>query len=225
MSDGWKDEIFAQKSLWEVFRTSRAALPRPKINSYIFWISVAIVAAFLVFLVVDGGRNFTDRDAVTFLRFVAGQGTSLSVGILGFLVAGFAIFASVTRAELFITLAKIPYKRDGEKTGINRLQFVFFNFINVFTVYMSLLALCLVIVVLFSDRSPLLVLASNVLAPNPVAPILAVGSLTGILLLALITAILKLKSFVWNLYQTVLVTIATEAELAEIAASSDENPS
>lgn len=221
MSTDWKDEIFAQKSLWEVYRTSRSALPRPRINTQIFRTSVAIVAAFLVSLAVDGGENFTDQDAVSFLRFAAGQGTSLSIGILGFLVAGFAIFASVTRAELFITLARIPYKRDGVETGINRLQFVFFNFMNVFTVYIGLLALCLAIVVLLADRSPLLVAASNTVSPHPLVPILALGSITGLLLVALVTAILKLKSFVWNLYQTVLVTIATEAQIAEIEASSD----
>jgi hypothetical protein len=216
MSTDWKDEIFAQKSLWEVYRTSRSALPRPRINTQIFWTFVAIVAAFLVFLLVDGGENFTDQDAVSFLHSAAGQGTSLAIGILGFLVAGFAIFASVTRAELFITLAKIPYKRDGVETGINRLQFVFFNFINVFTVYIGLLALCLAIVVLFADRSPLLVVASNTVPAHPLVPVLAVGFITGLLIMSLVTAILKLKSFVWNLYQTVLVTIATEAELAEI---------
>lgn len=221
MSTDWKDEIFAQKSLWEVYRTSRSALPRPRINTQIFRTSVAIVAAFLVSLAIDGGENFTDQDAVSFLRFAAAQGTSLAIGILGFLVAGFAIFASVTRAELFITLAKIPYKRDGVETGINRLQFVFFNFINVFTVYIGLLALCLSIVLLFAERSPLLVVASNTISPNSILPVLAVGSITGLLVMSLVNAILKLKSFVWNLYQTVLVTIATEAELAEIEASSN----
>lgn len=221
MSTDWKDEIFAQKSLWEVYRTSRSALPRPKINTQIFWTFVAIVGAFLVFLLVDGGEHFTDQDAVSFLRSAAAQGTSIAIGILGFLVAGFAIFASVTRAELFITLAKIPYKRDGVETGINRLQFVFFNFINVFTVYIGLLALCLSIVLLFAERSPLLVVASNTISPHPLIPVLAVGSITGLLVMSLVTAILKLKSFVWNLYQTVLVTIATEAELAEIEASSN----
>ena len=215
MSGDWTASIFSQKSMWEVYRLSNKILPKPKSNVVIFW---AFVSAFLVFFgwaMCDGGTVFTEKDALSFLQFTAAQGLSLAVGILGFLIAGFAIFASVTKAELFITLAEIPYKRDGKETGINRLQFVFFNFLNVFTVYIGLLALCLIIGIGLSDHSPLLRIASQTPSPTPILPIMALVITTGSLLLWLVAALLRLKSFVWNLYQTILVSIATEAKLIQ----------
>lgn len=211
MAEDWKTRIFQQKSLWEVYRISSSILPKPTINRVIFWLFVLLFVGFFVWGVYDGGKHYTAQDAVKFLRISAGQGLSLAVGILGFLIAGFAIFASVTRAELFITLANIRYK----ETDINRLQFVFFNFINVFTVYMGLLAISLSLSILLAEGSPLLRLGGVFVLRCPQATAYALFLILGVLGLWIVSAILKLKSFIWNLYQTVLVAIATEAELQE----------
>lgn len=215
MAGEWKDRIFVQKSLWEVYKLSGKVLPTSTSNSVFFWTSVAILIAFFGWTFCDGGKIFTEKDALAFIKYVAAQGMSLSIGILGFLIAGFAIFASVTRAELFITLAEIPYKRDGKEMGINRLQFVFFNFINVFTVYIGLLSFCMIVAIGLSDNSPVIIIAARTTAPFPFLPLLALLLTNGVLIVWLVTALLKLKSFIWNLYQTVLVSIATEAELIE----------
>jgi len=211
MSTDWKATIFEQKSLWEVYNLSRTTLPKPRINRIIFWSSAIIFIGFFLWGIYDGGKHYGSEDAVKFLRFSAGQGLSLSIGILGFLIAGFAIFASVTRAELFITLANINYKQ----TNINRLQFVFFNFINVFTVYIGLLVFSLLLSVGLVDGSPFALLGGllEAIYPRAVYPVLLL--MIGVLGLWIISALLKLKSFIWNLYQTVLVSIATEAELQE----------
>lgn len=216
MADDWKDRIFAEKSLWEVYKLSRRVLPRPKANDYIFWGFAAILVGLFGWLLIGGSGIFGEQDALAFLRYCAAQGMSLAIGILGFLIAGFAIFASVTRAELFITLASIPYKKAGKETGINRLQFVFFNFINVFTVYIGLLALCMLVAIGLSENSPIIKIAASVPPSCLVSPLLILLGLTGALILWLVAALLKLKSFIWNLYQTVLVAIATEAEIAAL---------
>lgn len=216
MADDWKKHIFAQKSLWEVYKLSRSVLPRPKSNDFIFWGSAVILTGLFGWLLNADSGLFGERDALAFLRNCAAQGMSLAVGILGFLIAGFAIFASVTRAELFITLASIPYKKAGKETGINRLQFVFFNFINVFTVYIGLLALCMLVAIGLSETSPIIKIAASVPPSCLVTPLLILLALTAALVLWLIAALLKLKSFIWNLYQTVLVAIATEAEIFDL---------
>lgn len=213
MAGDWKDRIFREKSLWEVYRLSASVLPRPKFNRFIAWLFSILIAAFFAWVLCDSGRTFTVQDALEFLRFSAAQGVALSIGILGFLVAGFAIFASVTRAELFITLAEIPYKRNGVDTGINRLLFIFFNFINVFTVYIGLLSLSMIVAMGLSEHSPVLRIAGNTRSPFPMLPLVFLVILNGGITFWIAIALLKLKSFIWNLYQTVLVAIATEAEL------------
>jgi len=215
MVDDWRDRIFAQKSLWEVYALSRRVLPRPMANDFIFWSSAAILTGFFAWLIIGGRSLFGEQEALAFLRFCATQGISLSVGILGFLIAGFAIFANVTRAELFITLASISYKKEGKETGINRLQFVFFNFINVFITYIGLLALCMLVAIGLSETSPIIKVTASTHPSRLITPLLILLGLTVVLILWLIAALLKLKSFIWNLYQTVLVAIATEAEISD----------
>lgn len=213
MAEDWKKRIFIEKSLWEVYRLSRTVLPKPKSNRTIFWLFAAMFLGLFVWGVYDGGTRYAAQDGLKFLRFAAVQGMSLAIGILGFLIAGFAIFASVTRAELFIALANIPYKKNGTETGINRLQFVFFNFMNVFTVYIGLLAVCMAVVIGLSEDSPIVQMGAPASAWCPKLLTIAIFLSFGLLGLWIVSALLKLKSFIWNLYQTVLVTIATEAEI------------
>ncbi|WP_422040644.1 hypothetical protein [Roseibium sp.] len=211
MTDDWKKQVFRQKSLWEVYTLSRAELPKPIFNSAVFWISAFVLSVVFVWSIGIGHEVYSLSEALTLTQTVANSGFVLAVGILGFLIAGFSIFASVTKDELFITLAKIPYR----KSSINRLQFVFFNFLNVFTVYVGLLAICLFSIILFSEQSPLIRLITFA-APDyqqfavPILFLVVCSIMQWIL-----SAILKLKSFIWNLYQTVLVTIATESELQD----------
>ncbi len=211
MPHDWKKEIFAQKGLWEVYRLSREVLPKSKFNKIVVRISVLVFVALFIWSIVQGKSIYTASEAVAVVRIIAEQGFLLSLGILGFLIAGFAIFASVTKTELFITLANIPYGED----KINRLQFVFFNFLNVFTVYIGLLSASLFVLLALAQHSPFIKLVYPLVKTAPTLIIGANFIVIGILGVWLVTAIVRLKSFIWNLYQTVLVAIATEAELQE----------
>lgn len=103
-----------------------------------------------------------------------------------------------------------------KNSGISRLQFIFFNFLLVFIHYLSFLA-----VSIFLD----LVLP---LAPSAVAKIqqwtglsdiviwwISIG-LAGLLLGWLAFLIMLLKSFIWNIYQAVLVVIVTGDQIADL---------
>jgi hypothetical protein len=211
MADDWKKQVFRQKSLWAVYKLSRTALPKPIFNSAVFWISAFVLSVVFVWSIGIGHEVYSLNEALALTRTVANSGFVLAVGILGFLIAGFSIFASVTKDELFITLAKIPYR----DSGINRLQFVFFNFLNVFTVYIGLLAICLFSIILFSEQSPLIRLHTAVAYDDRQVGVPILFLFTCSIVQWIVSAVLKLKSFIWNLYQTVLVTIATESELQD----------
>ena len=151
----------------------------------------------------------TVNETASIVFLLADVGFVFSLSILGFLIAGFSIFASVTKPELFITLANISYNG----TEINRLQFVFFNFLNVFSVYLVLLALSMIVQLVFSPSSPVSLLGQRIVDTNA-----SIGfSLNAIMLFTFgvlfVEAFVRLKSFVWNLYQSVLVSIATEDEI------------
>ena len=120
---------------------------------------MALSALFFLWSTCYAPATLTYEEISPFLLHAAQQGFLLAVGILGFLIAGFSIFASITRADLFIALANIPY----EETEINSLQFVFFNFINVFIVYLGLLVYSLIVILALDDHSPVVLLAARYL--------------------------------------------------------------
>ena len=213
MSLRWEEKIFREKSLWDVYSKSRKIFPRKKFNRAVIliWIVCSIILTLSNYLFEFD--NFQVQESANFVHLIADVGLTLSLSILGFLIAGFSIFASVTKTELFILLAEIPYKRESSDTGISRLQFIFFNFLNVFSVYLLLLSICLIIDLFFSLSSPLRILADSIASINPKFAHVGnclVASIGG---LVLIEALLQLKSFVWNLYQAVLLAIATDHEL------------
>lgn len=214
MSD-WKKDVFAQKSLWHVYRLSAKCFPRRASNTVILLFFIAVGFAFTLWGATYGDSYYTINESAELVHDLVAGAFILSLSILGFLVAGFSIFASVTKVDLFILLAQLPYKNNDKITGLSRLQFIFFNFLNVFSVYLGLLALCLFISLGFSDQSPL-TRASEVMTniyPNAARTFNFL--VASILMVWLVDALLRLKAFIWNLYQAVLLSIVTEAELLE----------
>lgn len=211
MSSEWRKEIFKQKSLWQVYRLSRQTIPRGRGNRVVFLTCLSLLAPLSAWIAWKGPRYFSLNETAEWVLLLADTGFVFSIGILGFLIAGFSIFASITKPELFIALAQIPYK-DGK---INRLQFVFFNFLNVFSVYLALLAASVVVQLFFSQPSPVTLLGQYIMSKYPVLGFATNGIAFAGFALLFVDAFLRLKSFIWNLYQTVLVSIATEHEMSE----------
>lgn len=77
-------------------------------------------------------------------------GFNYSVQILGFLLAGFTIFATTTDIKVFIGLSKVK-SRDRD---ISQLKFIFFSFIRVFIVHLTVLLSSTVISMLKHINKP-----------------------------------------------------------------------
>jgi hypothetical protein len=212
MTASWKDDIFKQKGLWDVYLLSRRALPRSRQNKWI----TTFIAFFLVFIfiatILETPKLYKARYALQFMNFVSGQSFTFCLGILGFLITGFAVFASITKVDVFISLAKRAYKKSPE---INNLQYIFFNFLNVFSIYIGLLALSLSAEFVSADSSPLIRLIPNSAHQYQKVWVAVGGGISFIICLWTAIAILRLKSFIWNLYQTVLLAIAMEDEMKQ----------
>lgn len=146
---------------------------------------------------------------------VAETGFTFTTAILGFLITGFSVFSSITRPEIFAALAKLPHT-DGD---ISRLKFIFFNFLLVFIHYVAFLGLSIAVIIVASGL------------PSPVAHIIRLkicgwdGAIYCLIVFAtsvtigwLAFLVMLLKSFIWNIYQAVLVVITTGDLLAQIEA-------
>lgn len=212
----WKDRITSEKSLFDVYRKARGvASARSNVD-----VALVVLVVVLASLVTGACLKFPD---IPYNSLAIGTEGAIDVGftfttaILGFLIAGFAIFASITKPDVFILLAKLDHKRG----GISRLQFIFFNFIFSFIHYLLFLGICISIKVMFYDGSPFVELSNYFLEINSKALILGIALIFSVLIGWLIFLLMLLKSFIWNMYQAVLVTIVAEAEIQEQAKGND----
>lgn len=213
--DDWSKKLDEQSSLLSVFLESEKSIPKSKGNR---------TTVFLVFLLstilVIVGSIFGDygiSESYDLIHQVSNLGFQFSIGILGFLVAGFSVFASITRPQLFILLAKIKY----DETNITRFQYIFFIFLNVFTIYLILLSTSLSVSIFFSNSSPLYYLGA-ILSEKYPRTCMCINGIGLVLIISLLTeAIVRLKSFIWNLYQAIIVVIATEEILDEAREGND----
>lgn len=200
----WQERATKENSLGEVYWKAR------KVGSTRRNSGVAVFV-FLLFGLLTGLDWYFDLNVLTLgtlsnlVTQVAEIGFVLTTAILGFLIAGFSIFASITRPEIFAGLAKLDHK----DTGLSRLQFIFFNFLLVFIHYLAFLAVS-VFLKLAAPLAPALVheAAQHVASideivwwPAVVLAALLLGWLTFLMML--------LKSFIWNIYQAVLLVIVT----------------
>ncbi|WP_420347213.1 hypothetical protein [Pelagibius sp.] len=204
----WKSDLFDEKSLWAVFWRS----PGFKDARFNMWVTIVAFALLIGFVFWDRSQdgtstassfNYTDT-----IRSWASLGFGFAVTILGFLLAGFTIFATITKPELFVALAKETHPR----SGLSLLKYAFFTFLNVFSHYLSFLALTLVILLL-GDRGGPLSAVGNCLASQ--FPEILHAIKQGLFVLIggwFAVLVLKLKSIIWNIYQIVLLSIAHAAK-------------
>lgn len=136
---GWQKRATEETSLSEVYWKARK-VGSTRVNS------VVPVVVFVLFGLLAAGDSCFDLSVLppsalkSLLSQVADIGFTLTTAILGFLIAGFSIFASITRPEIVAGLAKLDHK----DTGLSRLQFIFFNFLLVFIHYLAFLAASIV---------------------------------------------------------------------------------
>lgn len=215
MKRDWKKELFKQKSLLQIFLDSSRFLPRNPSNTRIVLGILLFTAAAQLTAYLLPDRIYGIEHTAEFVHSVSDVSLVFALSVLGFLIAGFSIFASITKVELFIALASVPYKKNETETGLNRLQFIFFNFINVFSVYFVLLAMALFVSLGYSNGSPLSTFGSLLASKYPNACMLVNIAASSVYLMVLTEAVLRLKSFIWNLYQSVLLVIVTSDEIAK----------
>lgn len=220
----WRERVTRETSLGEVYwKARRVASTR---RNLAVALGAALLFGFLAAIDWHLRLNILQISALkSLITQVAEIGFVLTTAILGFLIAGFSIFASITRPEIFAGLAKLNHK----DTDLSRLQFIFFNFLLVFIHYLAFLA-----VSIFLKLGLPLVPALIDVASQHVASVAAIVWWSAVALAALLLGwlaflIMLLKSFIWNIYQAVLVVIVTGDAILDLerkaqdAAQSDEH--
>ena len=208
-------ELFREKSLFSIYRRS-VFLSENRSDIVLKGLS------FVVIFLLVGYINFFSREHMYIIFDALNKwsdiGFNYSVQILGFLLAGFTIFATTTDIKVFVGLSKITNKG----RSFNELKFLFFSFLRVFIVHLTVLISCVVVSMFKSIIKPLIgMFISNSTLEYEIRSCLA--SIISIFIgCFIISALLQLKTFVWNLYQSVIFSIASSASLASSSTSSPQ---
>ncbi len=207
-NDSWKASLFEEKSLWDVYWKARS-LGDTTTNNIMKW---TIFLGVVVFTILN--EWFFDHKLLSaaamrqIVRSWSTDGVSFASQVLGFLIAGFTVFSTLTKPSLFKKLARSEYK----KTHISNLKFIFFNLMLVFIHYLSFLSICLGIRLFLGESGPLTAILSKFLTnyERPKSLIVDVGFVVIGTWFAII--LILLKSFIWNVYQSVLVCLLIDDE-------------
>lgn len=213
MSENWRTTLLsADKNIESVvFKTIR--LKGSKSNRVIM---IALTCLCLIFtvstVILKSDYALAANDIYIVIEEIAPLILTYGVGILGFLIAGFAILASSNHGELFEVLAKTSYPEE----NVNILQFIFYNFLSSIILHLTLISYIFFV----------LIIAKIDPVTSPIIDCPCFGLTVNLIILSSfilfqIFALLNVKSFVWNLYSGLLMSIATESKIRENTANTD----
>lgn len=204
----WVERLTQEKSLFQLYKKARlAAYSAVNVAATI---SVFAAVVFLLGTNVWFGEPIESYTAlVDGVKEIADIGFTFTTAILGFLISGFAIFAGISKPDVLILLAKANHG----KHDISELQFIFFNFMLVFIHYLVFMIACVLVKATTFDDGPLGRTVTIIYEADRNAGWAFISVIFALLFAWLIFASLLLKSFIWNLYQAVLITILLEAEM------------
>jgi hypothetical protein len=198
------DDITKEIGLLDIYKASRSRLPRNKINNFS---TLAIFAMLMVYAIA------TTESSVSLLektRKWAEVGFGFSAGILGFLIAGFTIFATVSDKSLFITMAKTRH----EKSGLSYLKYNFFALMYVFIAYLGFAILCLLIQLLGGASGFISIMTELIAGKDHF--LVTKRFLAGVSVVVVGTwffySLMLLQSFIFNVYHIVMTAIRWEVE-------------
>lgn len=196
MNADWKNDLLAEKNLRQAYLVSKA-LARSKFNKR------AYIIALIALIGVGVTWTLNAQHSVSFNAVLSISDTAfdLTVQILGFLIGGFAIFATISDSKLMVRLAKTEMPR----TGISVFKTIFFNFISVFYIYVVTLSLAVFVKV---SSSLQLLKLGFLTGPAEIYVVTAINAVAFVVIgIAVVLSILRLKSFIWNIYQAYLTLL------------------
>ncbi len=208
-SEAIVSDILAERGPYDVYRKSRS-IPFSRTNTYI-GLGVGII---VFLLAIKAKTTGSIVDAIASFANVA-FGTSIS--LLGFLIAGFAFFATVADKKLFCRMAEHQH----EESKMSYLKYNLLIFMRVFYEYMVFSFVLLILLIITPQgstiRTNLRTWVGEWKWPEywniPVSlEILLAGATFGILVGSFAYLLMQLKSFVFNIYHVVMTSVAWEYE-------------
>lgn len=185
-------DLTSEKSLWDVYKLSRRILPSK--------FQVIFVLGSFLALVSNSFFLASDQDIILAdLRKWSEMAFSFSITILGFLIAGFTIFATLSKPKMMLAMMEHTNK----ETGLPTLKYNFFAFMKVFIAYITFLVLY-ALIMLFGQSDGFIANFIEYLPNADCVKSTMINIVYAIVGSSFIYLLLLLKSFVFNIYAIVM---------------------
>lgn len=189
------------KSLKEIFFAA-GEIETNSFNNYVFLLSIILFLAIGISGIAFSIESQTNL-LFPFLVSAAKLIYSYAIGIVGFLIAGLAILISIDRGDLFLLMARSQYK----KSDFSNFHFLFFTCIRTLVFHLILLAITLCVTII-GDGGQAFSIAVQDLISLPYSAAVTINAVLLVIILSLcVRCILVVKSFVYNIYQSVVVSL------------------
>ncbi len=189
-----------EKRLWDIYMASRR-IPFSRFN---------FITTLIVFLALVANSWLTSQSidkTIEIIRIMSSNGLAISLSTLGFLLAGFTIFATVSQPSLSLRMSEIR----NPDSGLSYLKHNYFIFLRVFIYYIVFSVFCL-FVIMFGHEGGLISLLVSY-APYEESVKFGVVKISYVLLFTgYYFLIMQLKSFVFNIYHSVMTSLRWKAE-------------
>jgi hypothetical protein len=200
--------LFQEKNLAQIFSLA------PSFTSNRFNVIVASIAAFcLLSFSVAHVCVSSLRDAIRFpfadtFSIWASAGVSLAGSILGFLIAGFAIICTILRPSTILNLQRLH----NYKYKMSELKLLFVIFVDIFVQYLALLFWSILASIFGGKTGPAMMLGLFLSKIHWMIPFCLLHAIFVVWGTWLVMLVLSLKSFIYNLYQSLALALVDSAD-------------
>jgi hypothetical protein len=191
--------LMDEKSLWAIYVKAR----RIPFSSFNFW------TTFIFFILVVFQYCMLEislDEKLKIVREFSSMALGVVVSVLGFILAGFTIFATISQPDMLVAMSKYRH----EKSQLSFLKNNFFIFMRVFIYYLVYTIFCLLVIV-FAVKGGLV---HKLVQLSPISWKITewlVGMAYVVLYAGMFFLLMQLKSFIYNVYHTVMTAIRWKA--------------
>ncbi len=195
------EEITKEKNLWDVYKLCRKITVSPFHSCIILTASIFLLCNSL-FLEKNIGHLLSD------IRNWSLIGFNFAVTTLGFLIAGFTIFATLSKPDMFLTMMAIPH----EQTNMPTLKYNFMAFMKVFISFIAF-TLIYLIIILFGQENGIASKIFKILPYSNEITKCTIQVTYWLIGISLIYLVLVVKTFIFNIYAIIMNSIRWELYL------------
>lgn len=185
-------DLTKEKSLWDIYKLSRKIYPGKLQFFIIFFVALMLfINAFL--FDTDLSNIISDT------RLWAGMGFNFSITTLGFLIAGFTIFSTLSKPRMMLAMMD----HINEETGLPTLKYNFFTFMKVFITYI-IFSLLYLLVILIGQEGGFVSQLIKMIPDSLCLKVIVVKLAYIVIGASFVHLLLLLKSFIFNIYAIVM---------------------